>query len=138
KGALPACSNLPLTQALPGSAKLIRGATAIYYPGGANGITATQPDRVNADFVGVHEQGQKTSKQVEFLRADHKQPLGVLRPSEADHIAVVVADLKSSKAVAGVGKWAVHRYGVRDVLRIKRVGIGSVNVRIPSRPFMAG
>jgi len=61
-----------------------------------------------------------------------------LRPSEADHIPAVVDDLESSKAVAGVGKRAVHGYGLRDVLRIQRVGIGSVNVGIPARPFMAG
>lgn len=61
-----------------------------------------------------------------------------MRPSEADYIPAVVDDLESSKAVAGVGKWAVHGYGIRDVLRIKRVGVGSVNVRIPARPFMAG
>ena len=61
-----------------------------------------------------------------------------MRPSEADHIPAVVDDLESSKAVAGVDKWAAHGYVIRDVLRIKRVGIGSVNVRIPARPFMAG
>ena len=61
-----------------------------------------------------------------------------LRPSEADHIPAVVHDLESSQAVAGVAKRAMHGDGIRDVLRIKRVGIGSVNVRIPARPFVAG
>lgn len=64
--------------------------------------------------------------------------LGLLRPSEADHIPAVVDDLESSKAVAGVGKRAVHGHGFRDELRIKRVGIGSMNVRTPACPFMAG
>ena len=63
---------------------------------------------------------------------------GVLRPSEADHIPAVVHDLESSKAVAVVGKRAEHGYGFRHILRIKRIGVGSVNVRIPARPFMAG
>lgn len=61
-----------------------------------------------------------------------------MRPSEADDIPAVVDDLESAQAVAGVAKRAVHGYGIRDVLRIQRVGIGSVHVRIPARPFMAG
>ena len=44
------------------SAKLIPGAQEIYYPGGAHGITATQPDRVNADLLEFLEKGRKTSK----------------------------------------------------------------------------
>jgi non-heme chloroperoxidase len=44
------------------SAKLIRGAQEIYYPGGAHGITATQPDRVNADLLEFVKKGSKTSK----------------------------------------------------------------------------
>jgi hypothetical protein len=63
--------------------------------------------------------------------------LGFLRPAEADDIPAVVQDLESPKPVARVGKWLVHGYGFRDELRIKRVGIGSVHVRIPGRPFMA-
>jgi non-heme chloroperoxidase len=43
------------------SAKLIRGAQEIYYPGGAHGITATEPDRVNADLLEFLKKG-KTSK----------------------------------------------------------------------------
>lgn len=61
-----------------------------------------------------------------------------MRPSEADDIPAVVDDLESSQAVVGVAKRVVHGYGIREVLRIKRVGIGSVNVRIPARPFVAG
>jgi non-heme chloroperoxidase len=41
------------------SAKLIPGAQEIYYPGGGHGITATEPDRINADLL-------------EFLRKDRK------------------------------------------------------------------
>jgi non-heme chloroperoxidase len=44
------------------SVKLIRGAEEIYYPGGAHGITATQPDGVNADLLKFIERGRKTSK----------------------------------------------------------------------------
>ncbi|HEY7335763.1 MAG TPA: alpha/beta hydrolase [Bryobacteraceae bacterium] len=44
------------------SAKLIRGAQEIYYPGGAHGITATQPDRINADLLEFLSKGRKTSK----------------------------------------------------------------------------
>jgi non-heme chloroperoxidase len=44
------------------SVKLIRGVEEIYYPGGAHGITATQPDGVNADLLKFIERGRKTSK----------------------------------------------------------------------------
>jgi len=43
------------------SAKLIRDAQEIYYPGGAHGITATEPDRVNADILQFLKKG-KVSK----------------------------------------------------------------------------
>ena len=41
------------------SAKLIRNVTEIYYPGGAHGITSTQPDRVNADLLAFLKKGHK-------------------------------------------------------------------------------
>ncbi|MBZ5606374.1 MAG: alpha/beta hydrolase [Acidobacteriia bacterium] len=44
------------------SAKLIRDAKEIYYPGGAHGITSTQPDRVNADLLEFVKKGRKSSK----------------------------------------------------------------------------
>jgi len=44
------------------SAKLVRGAQEIYYPGGAHGITATDPDRINADLLEFLQKGRKTSK----------------------------------------------------------------------------
>jgi hypothetical protein len=35
------------------SAKLIKGAQEIYYPGAPHGLTATHQDRVNADLSGL-------------------------------------------------------------------------------------
>jgi len=51
---------VPVKDASKKSAKLIRGATEIYYPGGAHGITATQPDRVNADLLEFLKKASKT------------------------------------------------------------------------------
>jgi non-heme chloroperoxidase len=42
------------------SAKLIKGAKEIYYPGGAHGITATQPDQINSALL-------------EFLKKSHSK-----------------------------------------------------------------
>jgi non-heme chloroperoxidase len=42
---------VPVKGAAKKSARLIPNATEIYYPGGAHGITATEPDRVNADLL---------------------------------------------------------------------------------------
>ena len=53
---------VPVRDSAKKSAKLIRGATEIYYPGGAHGITATQPDRVNADLLEFLKKGHKTFK----------------------------------------------------------------------------
>jgi non-heme chloroperoxidase len=44
------------------SAKLIRGAQEIYYPGAPHGVTATDPDRINADLLEFLKKGRKTSK----------------------------------------------------------------------------
>ena len=43
---------VPVHDAARKSAKLIKGAQEIYYPGGPHGITATDPDRINADLLG--------------------------------------------------------------------------------------
>jgi len=53
---------VPVMIASKKSAKLIPGAETIYYPGGAHGITATQPDRINADLLEFLKKGSKTSK----------------------------------------------------------------------------
>jgi non-heme chloroperoxidase len=55
---------VPVKNASKKSAKLIRGAQEIYYPGGAHGITATQPERVNADLLEFLKKGSKTFKAV--------------------------------------------------------------------------
>ena len=44
------------------SARLVRGAEEIYYPGGPHGLTATDPDRINADLLAFLKKGRKTSK----------------------------------------------------------------------------
>jgi non-heme chloroperoxidase len=53
---------VPVKDSAKKSARLIRGATEIYYPGGAHGITATQPDRVNADLLAFLKKGHKAFK----------------------------------------------------------------------------
>ena len=53
---------VPVKDSAKKSAKLIPNATEIYYPGGAHGITATQPDRVNADLLEFAKKAYKTFK----------------------------------------------------------------------------
>jgi non-heme chloroperoxidase len=53
---------VPYRDAAKKSAKLIREATEIYYPGGAHGITATEPDRVNADMLQFLKTARKSHK----------------------------------------------------------------------------
>lgn len=53
---------VPVKDSAKKSAKLIRGAQEIYYPGGAHGITATEPDRINADLLEFVKTGRKSSK----------------------------------------------------------------------------
>jgi non-heme chloroperoxidase len=43
---------VPVHDSARKSARLIKGAQEIYYPGGPHGITATDPDRINADLLG--------------------------------------------------------------------------------------
>jgi non-heme chloroperoxidase len=42
---------VPVKDAAPKSARLIKGAKEIYYPGAAHGLTATHQDQVNADLL---------------------------------------------------------------------------------------
>ncbi len=53
---------VPVKDSSKKSAKLIRGATEIYYPGAPHGITATHQDRVNSDLLEFLKKGRKTSK----------------------------------------------------------------------------
>ena len=53
---------VPVKDSARKSAKLIRGAEEIYYPGGAHGITATEPDRVNSDLLEFLDNGRKGTK----------------------------------------------------------------------------
>lgn len=53
---------VPVMDSSKKSAKLIRGAQEVYYPGAPHGITATQPDRINADLLEFLKKGRKASK----------------------------------------------------------------------------
>ena len=44
------------------SEKLVKDAQAIYYLGGAHGITAIEPDRINADLLAFIKKGRKASR----------------------------------------------------------------------------
>jgi non-heme chloroperoxidase len=41
------------------SAKLIKGAVEIYYPGLSHGLTATHPDLVNRDLLAFIQKGNR-------------------------------------------------------------------------------
>jgi non-heme chloroperoxidase len=51
---------VPVALASKKSVKLIPNAQAIYYPGGAHGITATQPDQVNGDLLDFLKKARKS------------------------------------------------------------------------------
>ena len=53
---------VPVTISSKKSVKLIRDATAIYYPGGPHGITATEPDRINRDLLDFIKKGRKATQ----------------------------------------------------------------------------
>ena len=50
---------VPVKDSARKSAKLIKGAKEIYYPGAPHGLTATHQDRVNADLLAFIKEAQK-------------------------------------------------------------------------------
>ena len=52
---------VPVKDSSKKSAKLIKGAKDVYYPGGAHGITATEPERINSDLLEFLKKGSKSS-----------------------------------------------------------------------------
>jgi non-heme chloroperoxidase len=53
---------VPIKDSAKKSAKLIKGAMEIYYPGAPHGLTTTLQDRVNADLLDFVKSVQKSSK----------------------------------------------------------------------------
>jgi len=53
---------VPITIASKRSAKLIKGAQEIYYPGKPHGLTATHQDEVNADLLNFLKSVYKAHK----------------------------------------------------------------------------
>ena len=53
---------VPVKDSAKKSAKLIKGAKEIYYPGAPHGVTATLQDKVNADLLEFVKTVQKTAK----------------------------------------------------------------------------
>jgi non-heme chloroperoxidase len=53
---------VPVKDSAKKSARLIRGAKEIYYPGAPHGLTATLQDKVNADLLGFLQQRQEALK----------------------------------------------------------------------------
>ncbi len=53
---------VPIKDSSKKAAKLIKGATEIYYPGAPHGLTATHPDRVNADLLEFVKKGRTSSR----------------------------------------------------------------------------
>jgi non-heme chloroperoxidase len=50
---------VPVKESAKKSAKLIKGAAEIYYPGLPHGLTATHPDLVNRDLLAFCQQGKR-------------------------------------------------------------------------------
>ena len=53
---------VPVKDSARKSARLIKGAKEIYYPGAPHGLTATHQDQVNADLLAFLKEGQKKSQ----------------------------------------------------------------------------
>src|SRR6516225_6944599 len=53
---------VPVKDPAKKSARLIKGAQEIYYPGAPHGLTATHQDKVNADLLEFLEQAQHALK----------------------------------------------------------------------------
>jgi len=53
---------VPVKDSAKKSARLIKGAQEIYYPGAPHGLTATHQDRLNADLLAFLQQPQKKSQ----------------------------------------------------------------------------
>ena len=53
---------VPIKDSAKRSARLIKGSKEIYYPGLPHGLTATNPDQVNADLLGFLNSVQKTRR----------------------------------------------------------------------------
>jgi hypothetical protein len=51
---------VPVKDSAKKSARLIRGAKEIYYPGAPHGMTATLQDQVNADLLAFLSENQRT------------------------------------------------------------------------------
>ncbi len=54
---------VPVKDSAKKSARLIKGAREIYYPGAPHGLTATHQDQVNADLLEFIEEAQQSLKQ---------------------------------------------------------------------------
>jgi non-heme chloroperoxidase len=52
---------VPVKDSAKKSARLIKGAKEIYYPGAPHGLTATHQDKVNADLLAFLKEAQKVS-----------------------------------------------------------------------------
>jgi non-heme chloroperoxidase len=50
---------VPVKDSAKKSAKLIKGAVEIYYPGLSHGLTTTHPDLVNRDLLAFCQQGKR-------------------------------------------------------------------------------
>jgi non-heme chloroperoxidase len=50
---------VPVKDSAKKSARLIKGATEVYYPGLPHGLTATHPDLVNRDLLAFCQQGKR-------------------------------------------------------------------------------
>ena len=53
---------MPIKDSAKKSARLIKGAQEIYYPGRPHGLTATHQDEVNADLLKFLQKVQKARK----------------------------------------------------------------------------
>jgi non-heme chloroperoxidase len=115
---------VPVKDSAKKSARLIRGAKEIYYPGAPHGLTATHQDQVNADLLAFL---RASGKERTMNRSDGTEADLVTLPS-AHGVTETIERLKSLLAQKGIRVFADidHAAGAKSVglpLRPNRVVI---------------
>src|SRR5262249_16257225 len=65
---------VPVKDAAKKSARLIKGAREIYYPGAPHGLTATHQDRFNSDLLAFIQESKRAVARPEVRRSEPRGP----------------------------------------------------------------
>ena len=132
---------VPVKDSAKKSAKLIKGAVEIYYPGLPHGLTATHADLVNRDLIAfahdylVARARQDWTAEIEEMIADHHK----ITPSTADPDSLIEAFRRADwiDVTRGLRAFGIPRPFVRTPVRNMaqcRVSLASPDVDSRSVP----